>query len=82
MERSIGTVFSVSKDKFWGMIEDDRSHIGYFVHHSNVVDHIVLRLHDRVEFTVAPNPRKPGWFQAIDVKVVGRAVPTETAVLP
>jgi hypothetical protein len=58
----------------WWLCEQDITHTTLFIHHSSVFDQRFLHVGDRVQFEIAPNPRRPGKFQAINVEYVGHTV--------
>jgi cold shock CspA family protein len=64
--------------KGWWMVEQDGTHLSLFVHHSSIRSQRYLHVGDRVEFNVAPNPKKPGYMQAVEVRHIGRQIARQT----
>jgi len=68
-------VVTLESKKGWWLVEEDETHTLYFIHHSSVHQNRNLHEFDIVLFEVAPNPRKPGFFHAVDVRWVGSTAP-------
>lgn len=66
-----GVIRSESTKGYW-FVEDQKSNLSYFVHHSQVIGERFLHLGDIVQFDVIPNPVRPGQQMAGAVKFIGR----------
>lgn len=64
----------VFEGKGWWIAEVDGTSEAVFVHHSQIPSNRYLHANDRIEFSIAPNPRKPGQNEARDVRFIGRVV--------
>jgi cold shock CspA family protein len=73
-----GRVASEPGNGVW-FLECDGTSQTVFCHHSNVANSRYLHVNDRVEFELAPNPRKPGQVQAVNVRFVGRNIARQTS---
>ena len=72
-----GSIITES-NKGWWIVEQYITHTALFIHHSSIPDQRCLHVGDRVQFEVAPNPRRPGKFHAINVKYVGHTNARQT----
>jgi cold shock CspA family protein len=69
-----GTI-TFESQKGWWLVEADETSELYWIHHSSVYRNRNLHPRDRVTFSVAPNPMKPGYVHAVNVVWVGRLAP-------
>jgi hypothetical protein len=65
-----GTVIIDSQKGYW-IGEIDSTHEAVWIHHSQVADSRYLHPLDRFSCDLAPNPRKPGKMQAVNVRWTG-----------
>jgi cold shock CspA family protein len=73
-----GTIISeLGRGAFW--CEQDETHSSVFVHISHVADRRVLHIGDRITFSIAPNPMRPGQRMAVDVTYVGRNIARQSS---
>jgi cold shock CspA family protein len=78
-----GIVTAAGGRGFW-FIEQDETRDAFFVHQNHVIGKKYLHVNDRVQFNIAPNPKKPGEMMATDVEIVGLTIArqvSEKAVL-
>jgi cold shock CspA family protein len=73
-----GIVVSSGSRGFW-FIEQDNTRDCIFCHQNNVVRKKFLHMNDRVRFNLAPNPRRPGEMEAVDVEIIGLTVARQTS---
>lgn len=73
-----GIVVQESGRGYW-WIEADATRDCVWVHQQYVVGKKFLHLNDRVQYNLAPNPRKPGSMMAVDVEIVGVTVARQVA---
>jgi cold shock CspA family protein len=65
--------------KGWWIVEVDGTSEGVFVHHSQVADHRYLHLNDRIEFSITPNPKRPGQNEARNARYIGHVIVRQTS---
>jgi cold shock CspA family protein len=68
-----------SSGKGWYFAESDADHSAVFVHQNQVENNRYLQIDDRIEFDIAPNPKKPGKTNAVNVKYLGHTVARQTS---
>jgi cold shock CspA family protein len=68
-----GTIISeLGRGAFW--CEQDTTHTSVFVHISQVSGRRVLHIGDRIQFSIADNPLRPGKSMAVNVDFIGRVI--------
>ena len=75
-----GIVVAASGRGFWFIEQDQNLRDCIFIHQNSVVGKKYLRVNDRVRFNLAPNPRKVGEMQAVDVEIIGLTIARQTSV--
>lgn len=73
-----GVVVSDGNRGFW-FIEQDQTRDCVFVHQRNVRRNKFLHRNDRVRYNLAPNPRRPGEMEAVDVEIFGVTIARQTS---
>jgi cold shock CspA family protein len=73
-----GTIISeLGRGASW--CEQDETHSSVFVHISHVAGRRVLHTGDRITFSIADNPMRPGQTMAVDVSYVGHTIARQTS---
>jgi cold shock CspA family protein len=67
-------IIAFASGKGWYFAEKTDDSTSVFVHQNDIVGGRRLRVDDRIEFDLAPNPRHPGKFCAVNVRYLGHSI--------
>ena len=67
-------IVSFVSGKGWYFAENLTDHSAVFIHQTDVENQRYLKAQDRISFSLAPNPNRPGMMKGVGVKYLGHII--------